>query len=60
LDTQCKLLKAQDLEKGRERRRNCQPDNLFVDYVPNLLKEEMMKEGLVDYDPEILDWQGKM
>jgi hypothetical protein len=33
---------------------------LFVYYVTNLLKEEMMKEGLVDYDPEILDWQGKM
>jgi hypothetical protein len=29
-------------------------------YVTNLLKEEMMKERLVDYDLEILDWQGKM
>jgi hypothetical protein len=28
--------------------------------VTNLLKEEMMKESLVDYDPGILDRQGKM
>lgn len=29
-------------------------------YVTNLLKEEMMKEDLVNYDPEILNWRGKM